>query len=203
MVGVICFFSLFFIIATAFQLYSIRSKIEYQDTDEIRLYSQMQQANSQLEFDQLSLQTKAELETYALKRRYHQSNMLLVSRIWIQYLGFLVGTILALIGGTFVLGKMRERGSKFDSEIKDVGKFAFDSSSPGLILVFFGTVIIAITLFYHPKITVQDGSLYFDKTYNLNTSSKDKVKTLSTEDMLQENLEEITDSLIPEPPQIQ
>ena len=203
MVGAICFFSLFFIIASAVQLYGIRSKIEYTADINLPAITNISEATSQLELDQLTLQTKAQLESYALNRRYHQSNMLLISRVWIQYLGFLIGTILVLIGAIFVLGKMREGSSKFDSEIKDIGKLAFNSSSPGLFLVLFGTVIIAITLFYHPKITVQDGSLYFDKTYNLNTSNKDKDDIMSSEEMLKENIKDITDSLIPPPPKIQ
>ncbi|MBT8287309.1 MAG: hypothetical protein KJO00_04790, partial [Bacteroidia bacterium] len=95
MVWTICFFSVFFIVATAFQLYSIRSKIEYQEKNEIVFTDKFENIDSQIKLDQLTLRTQAQLEVYALQRRYHQSNMLLISRIWIQYLGFLIGTILA------------------------------------------------------------------------------------------------------------
>jgi len=174
MAGIIIAFSTFFIVATAYQLINIQSKIEYDDKDDVKVFLEMEKPNSSLEMEQINLKTKTLLETYTIKRRYHQSNMLLISRIWIQYLGFLVGMILAMIGGTFVLGKMKESGSSFDSDISNVGKFSFNSSSPGLFLVFFGVLIIITTLLYHPEITVQDGSLYFDKTYQLNTNESSK-----------------------------
>jgi hypothetical protein len=184
MAGVIIVFSTIFIVGTAYQLFHIQSKIEYDDKGDVEVFTNMQEADTPLKMEQLNLKTKAQLETYSIKRRYHQSNMLLISRIWIQYLGFLVGMILAMVGGTFVLGKMRETGSSFDSDISSVGKFSFNSSSPGLFLVFFGAIIIITTLLYHPEIKVQDGSLYFDKTYQLNTnqnsnSEKEGAKALA------------------------
>lgn len=173
MAGIIIAFSTFFIVGTAYQLIHIQSKIEF-DQGDVQFFSDSLKVDSPLKMEQLNLKTKAQLETYAIKRRYHQSNMLLISRIWIQYLGFLVGMILAMIGGTFVLGKMKESGSSFDSDISSVGKFSFNSSSPGLFLVFFGVIIIITTLLYHPEITVQDGSLYFDRTYQLKTNESSK-----------------------------
>jgi len=173
MAGIIIAFSTFFVVGTAYQLIHIQSKIEF-DQGDVQFFSDSLKVDSPLKMEQLNLKTKAQLETYAIKRRYHQSNMLLISRIWIQYLGFLVGMILAMIGGTFVLGKMKESGSSFDSDISSVGKFSFNSSSPGLFLVFFGVIIIITTLLYHPEITVQDGSLYFDRTYQLKTNESSK-----------------------------
>lgn len=184
MAGVIIVFSTFFIIGTAYQLFSIQSKIEYDDKADVEVFTNMQEANTPLKMEQLNLKTKAQLETYAIKRRYHQSNMLLISRIWIQYLGFLVGMILAMVGGTFVLGKMKETGSSFDSDISNVGKFSFNSSSPGLFLVLFGVIIIITTLLYHPEITVQDGSLYFDKTFQLNTNETSKPDNTTSKSLI-------------------
>jgi len=184
MAGIIIAFSTFFIAGTAYQLIHIQSKIEYDDTADVQVFTNMDEAETSLKMEQLSLKTKAQLETYAIKRRYHQSNMLLISRIWIQYLGFLVGMILAMVGGTFVLGKMKEAGSSFDSDISSVGKFSFNSSSPGLFLVLFGAIIIITTLLYHPEITVQDGSLYFDKTIQLNTNEKSQPDNSASRSMI-------------------
>jgi hypothetical protein len=85
MVGIILAFSTFFIVATAYQLINIQSKINYDDTADVEVFTNMDEADTPLKMEKLNLETKAQLETYAIKRRYHQSNMLLISRIWIQY----------------------------------------------------------------------------------------------------------------------
>lgn len=163
MAGIIVFFSLFFITATGYQLIHIQNKIDFSNQNSNSL--NINNAEILPGTPKSELSSKIELETYVIDRRYHQSNMLLISRIWIQYLGFLVGTILVLIGAIFILGKMQEQGSSFDSDLKSLGKVAFNSSSPGLFLAFFGTLIISTTLFYHPEITTEDASLYLDKRF--------------------------------------
>jgi hypothetical protein len=66
---------------------------------------------------------------------------------------------------------MQEQSSSFDSDIKSLGKVAFNSSSPGLFLALFGTLIISTTLFYHPEITTEDASLYLDKRFEFDVGN--------------------------------
>lgn len=186
MAGIIVFFSLFFLTATGYQLIHIQNKIDFSNQNNSTINKS--DAMAVPVAPKTELDSKIELETYVIDRRYHQSNMLLISRIWIQYLGFLVGTILVLIGAIFILGKMQEKSSSFDSDIKSLGKVAFNSSSPGLFLAMFGTLIIATTLFYHPEITTEDASLYLDKKFEFDVgngfpSLRDSVDQVLTDEI--------------------
>lgn len=58
--------------------------------------------------DVARLETEILLETNALERRHHQASVLLMSSIWIRYLGFVTGMILSMIGAIFILGKLEQ-----------------------------------------------------------------------------------------------
>ena len=100
------------------------------------------------------------LEADAMENRYRQASALLMSRIWTRQLAFLTGMVLAFIGSIFILGKMTE-GKSDVSLGTDQLKGAISSTSPGLILAFFGTLLMAISLVVQPRIEVQDRPLYF------------------------------------------
>lgn len=103
--------------------------------------------------------TLALLERHALERRYHQANVLLMSRTWIRYLGFITGMILALVGAAFILGKMREDLS--DLSINASGaSVALKSTSPGLIMGVLGTILMLTTILAHNEISTRDGPVY-------------------------------------------
>jgi len=114
------------------------------------------------EMDKLDLarwETLSTLEGYTLERRYHQANVLLMSRIWKKYLGFVTGMILALVGAAFILGKLREPTSTLDAET-GIWKFSLTTASPGLLLALLGTILMITTIVTHKKIEVQDKSTY-------------------------------------------
>src|SRR5688572_19597272 len=46
------------------------------------------------------------LESLSVDNQYHQANVLLMGRLWTSYIGFVTGMILALVGATFILGKL-------------------------------------------------------------------------------------------------
>lgn len=96
------------------------------------------------------------LEGHALQQRYHQANVLLMTRTWIRYLGFLTGMILALIGATFVLGKLREPSSSVNAE-SSLWKLSMTTASPGLILVLLGTILMVTAMVTNPAIKVDEG----------------------------------------------
>lgn len=115
--------------------------------------------------------TLALLEKNTLDRRYHQANTLLMTRTWTRYLGFLTGMILALVGAAFVLGKLREESSDFSA--KNAGaEFSLKSTSPGLILGFLGTILMAITIFIHNEIVVDDAPVYTNFYFTPNSNKK-------------------------------
>lgn len=105
------------------------------------------------------LQSLVTLELYALERRYHQANVLLMSRIWIRYLGFITGMILALMGGAFILGRLREPPSKWSANAGS-GKFSFEGTSPGMFLAGLGVILMLFTIVVNHKIDVKDQAVY-------------------------------------------
>jgi hypothetical protein len=98
------------------------------------------------------------LEGAALERRYHQANALLLSRIWTRYLGFVTGMILALVGSAYILGRLREPLSKFETE--GVMKVVVTTTSPGIILAVLGTILMVVTITTQFEIAVKDSALY-------------------------------------------
>jgi hypothetical protein len=100
------------------------------------------------------------LEADALDKRYRQASALLMSRIWTRQLAFITGMVLTFIGAVFIIGKLTEGKSDIavhGSEWKAI----ISSASPGLILAFFGSMLMAIALVVQPSIEVQDRPVYF------------------------------------------
>jgi tellurite resistance protein TehA-like permease len=99
------------------------------------------------------------LESEAMDKRYRQASALLLSRIWTRQLSFMTGMVLAFIGAVFILGKLSESKTDAGLTVADL-KSSISSSSPGLILAFFGTTLIALSIVVQPKIEVQDRPVY-------------------------------------------
>ena len=106
------------------------------------------------------------MEEYSIDRRYNQGGVLLMSRIYIKYLGFFTGMILAIVGSVFIISKLKEDVSEFEGSIQDKTKFKFISSSPGIIFGVLGTVLMMTTILTHSEINVKDMPLYLN-TYNM------------------------------------
>ena len=111
---------------------------------------------------------RALLEGHLIQRRYHQANSLLIGKLWINYLGFLTGMILSLMGGFFVLGKFREPEFKGDIEqsAADISnlKMKLATSSPGLFLTLMGTFLMLATIFSKDEIDIKDRPTYLQPT---------------------------------------
>jgi hypothetical protein len=117
------------------------------------------QPSSRVSIDLLQ-QSLLLLEADAMDKRYRQASALLMSRIWTRQLAFLTGMVLAFIGAVFILGKLAE--NKTDVSLgAEQWKGAISSTSPGLILASFGTLLITVSLIVQPNIEVQDRPIYF------------------------------------------
>jgi hypothetical protein len=131
------------------------------------------------------LKVMATLETYVLQRRYHQASVLLMASIWTRYLAFVTGMILALVGCSFILGKLQEPLSEVTGE-SPVGGISLKSSSPGLILAALGVALMMTTMIMQHDITVRDAPLYLQVTDSSagigETSSASDVETLGLPD---------------------
>jgi len=103
--------------------------------------------------------TLATLESDAIERRYHQAGVILMTRVYIVFLGFTTGMVLSLVGATFILGKLRESQSSLQAEHATL-KLSFVSASPGLVLALLGTTLMLATIWARSEIIVKDQSLY-------------------------------------------
>jgi len=110
------------------------------------------------------------LEADALDRRYHQAGGLLMSRIWSRQLAFITGMVMAFVGAVFILGKLSESTTEASGGAGE-WKVAISSASPGIILSFFGTVLLTSSLFVRATLDVSDGPAYINAVHFSSQSS--------------------------------
>jgi hypothetical protein len=163
MIAMLAGLTLFFFIASLIQIHYLHTRIK--ECPELDLASDLKmlkkiksKENVQERLEYVRWISLAKLEEHALKRRYHQANVLLMSRIWTRYLGFVTGMILALVGAAFILGKLREPETKLDAE--GLWKFSITTASPGLILALLGTILMVTTIVTHHEIETKDVPTY-------------------------------------------
>lgn len=106
-----------------------------------------------------TLKSQILLEFDAVDRHFRLINVVIMGRLWIKYLGFLTGMIIALIGATFVLGKMREAQSEVEAENAGM-KLVLKSASPGLIMVAAGTALMLATTMVHHRVNQSYKPMY-------------------------------------------
>ncbi len=164
-IKIIVSLAVFFFLASLGQLIYLQTRIE--KVPEIdKNWLKENPVNSQL----------YQLEYLTIQKRYHQGNTSLMSRIWLQYLGFITGMILTIIGAIFILGKLREPESKIELDASQV-KFSILSSSPGLVMVLLGTFIMITTILDHKDIEIKDDNVYIMPVLNSNPVDTSKAGT--------------------------
>jgi hypothetical protein len=144
----------FFIAATLYQAYSLQQRIVALGSEEFRLPTDATGTDTD------TWKARIGLEAYAIRHRYQHSSLILMSRAWIIYLGFVTGMILAMVGATFILGKIREPESQLAAK-GQVGELSFKSASPGLTMAVLGTALMICTMVIRADVTVTDTPLYF------------------------------------------
>jgi hypothetical protein len=173
MIGMVFGLTIFFFVASAVQLAYLHYEIKKApDTDVPFALSEqlLQGASSSAKFKAAqggapeslpaaAIATLTALERSAMQRRYHQANVLLMSRVWTSYLGFVTGMVLAMVGAIFVLGRLEIATSTATVEVA-AGKLNLGSSSPGLFMAGFGTVLMIVTIVTHHQISVEDRAIY-------------------------------------------
>ena len=102
------------------------------------------------------------LELHLLQQRYHQAKLYIISRIWMRFLGFIIGMTLALIGAAFILGKLKETGTSIDVESANV-KLTLLSTSPGIVLSLLGSILMIIAMLSSANIYTEDNATYTAK----------------------------------------
>jgi hypothetical protein len=151
-----------FVALSTRQLGRLQQYIQQEPTltvEQLGLAAQKGSIDNATAFSYDQFRTLTALELHVIQRRHHQANLLVMSRTWTRYMGFLTGMILALIGATFVLGKLQESETKVEGGVAS-NKFAVQSSSPGLVLAVLGTVLMSITLLGNVSLQGSDQSVY-------------------------------------------
>jgi hypothetical protein len=118
----------------------------------------------------LRFRAAAEMEVQVVTRRYRQATVLLMSRVWTLYLGFVTGMILALVGAAFILGRLQESASEV-SVASPAGTWGLKSASPGIILAVLGTVLMLTTILTNHRIDVTDAAVYLRDSPSLPPSA--------------------------------
>jgi hypothetical protein len=108
------------------------------------------------------LRTSALLEANVIARRYHQANVLLMSRVWANYLGFVTGMTLALVGAAFILGQLQTATSTLENKTGPA-QVSLSTTSPGLALCVLGVILMITTIVSHHDIQTQDVPVYLGK----------------------------------------
>ena len=111
------------------------------------------------DLDFLTYQTAIGLEREALARRHHHASVSLMSKIWMHYLGFVTGMILALVGAAFILGKLREPVSEISTGASPA-TLSLKTSSPGLALAALGVLLMSLTIIARHETSVTDAPVY-------------------------------------------
>jgi hypothetical protein len=150
MVGMIAACMLSFISFGAFQLHYIDQNVETQPAAQTIALDQMQPMERPF----------YALEADLLARRYHQANALLLARTTVQYLGFMTGMLLSLIGAAFVLGKLREGQTEIRGTGPGGAALSIASASPGLVLSTLGVVVMLTTVVTNHAIAMTDHAVY-------------------------------------------
>jgi hypothetical protein len=153
-----------FFVFSGIHIYQVTRFIQMEDGQNIRSVIQAEiarptgQAPTATEITEHSLLL---LEADALDRRYHQGGGLLMSRIWSRQLAFITGMVMAFVGAVFILGKLSESTTDVSGGTGE-WKVAISSASPGIILSFFGTVLLVASLFVRANLDISDGPAYIN-----------------------------------------
>ena len=105
------------------------------------------------------------LEANATDAQYHNASVLLAARLWTTYLGFVTGMILALVGATFVLGRLEEQMSDLQGNVKGI-EFSLKTASPGLVLCVLGVLLMVCTILAHNNIDIAHRAMYLGESYD-------------------------------------
>ncbi len=125
-------------------------------------------------------ETMLEMEAYVIQRRYHHASVALMAGLWIRYLGFITGMILALVGASFILGKLREPATELTGKASGVD-MSLKSASPGILLAVLGVILMFTTIVNKDVYEVQDAPVYVNRQVqpiSLDLSTPEPVVTL-------------------------
>lgn len=166
MIGMLVALTVFFFVATLFQLVNLNTRIgESPRLDAATLFTQTTCSPNAAEpacLVQRRLSIAAALEVHTIALRHHEANVLLMAAIWSRYLGFVTGMILALVGAAFILGKLTDGGTDLGVEGEAVPvRLALATASPGIVMVISGVALMIVTIMTLHQFSTRDAAIYF------------------------------------------
>jgi hypothetical protein len=159
--------TVFFFLASLGQLFYLHARIEHVSSLNVdRLIKGATSAGGGGDEAVASPQLAAAvaLEANLIERRYHQANVLLMSRVWTAYLGFVTGMTLALVGAAFILGQLRDVDTALSGGVAAT-PVALRTASPGVVLCVLGTALMITTIVTHHDIETHDVPTYFNPSH--------------------------------------
>ena len=184
MVNLLIGLTLFFFATTLAQMAYLHWSILQYQTLEVSSASSEKLLESATTFEEIKnareTETVLEMEAYLIQRRYHHASVALMAGLWIRYLGFITGMILALVGASFILGKLREPATELTGKASGVD-FSLKSASPGIILAVLGVILMFTTIVNKDVYEVQDAPVYVNgqkQSIQLDLSTPEPVATL-------------------------
>ena len=165
--------SAFFFLASLLQVIYLQQKItttpQFDASEAISGLTQRPITNDKQLLEITRLKTQIMLEGNMVDNLYQQARVLLMTRLWTTYIGFVTGMILALVGATFVLGKLETSPSALNTKT-NLWDFSINSASPGLVLAVLGTTLMLATIFTHHPIETNHRAIYLHDYYEASTS---------------------------------
>lgn len=180
-----------FTVVSYLQVSDMNERITSSETMDLHLLWQKQPDDSVLTgADYMNLQrwrALTAMENMAMTKRYQQGGLLIITRIFTKYLGFLTGMIMAIAGAVFIIGRIKEDQS--DLAIGTGDKTAsLKSSSPGIIFGVLGTALMGMTIMQHTDIGITDRPLYLHPLNTYLTSGQGQGGGLDIASMLQQEM---------------
>lgn len=163
MAGMIVALTILFFVVTLAQLAFLQASILQSPPIELDQTLSEALRGHDVTFDELyrlrQFEVLVAMERYTAEKRYHQAGVLLMSGLWLRYLGFFTGMILALIGASFILGKLRESRQELEGRFAQIG-VTLRTASPGIILAALGVILMVVALMDRDSYNVTDANIY-------------------------------------------
>ncbi|MEH6446347.1 MAG: hypothetical protein V7784_20825 [Oceanospirillaceae bacterium] len=135
--------------------------------------------NNEQEFKDLDLLTRVLLEHDVMMIRHERSKTAIATRTWLRFMSMLFGSILIVIGSGFVLGQVK--APKFEGRGESGGvKISLATSSPGLVLAFFGVCLMTI-----PNLNLASQTIGVDDSSSYVYSPKPRISEPSKDQILE------------------
>lgn len=196
-IGALSVLTLFACVANVVQVYKVERHIEQNHDVAIDQIIPANPGVALTPADQVAYtrwRTLVAMEANAVESRYHQANMVLMTRVYIIFLGFTTGMVLAVVGATFILAKLRESETKVEAGTS-TWKMALTTASPGLVLALFGTTLMLATIWARAEISVRDKSVYLIESADVSQANPTPAAQQQAQKKLKETSENIKERL--------